>query len=177
MRCCQGVATYPWDGWRPSRNRAMGRFLEDLEIGFSVQTPGRTITEADVMAFAGLTGDFTELHTNEELARTTPFGRRIAHGALVFGIAVGLTTRTNLLDDTIVAFSRVDSLRFVKPVFIGDTINVQKTVVAVDDRSPLQGLVAFDTRIRNQRGELVLAFVDRMVVKRRPALDAVGALA
>ena len=146
----------------------MGRYLEDLEVGFSLQTAGRTITEADVMAFAGLTGDFTELHTNEEFARTTPFGRRIAHGALVFGITIGLTTRTNFLDDTIVAFSRVDNLRFLKPVFIGDTIAVQKTVIAVEDRSPLQGSVAFDTRVRNQRGEIVLAYVDKLLVRRRP---------
>jgi acyl dehydratase len=146
----------------------MGRYLEDLDVGFSLRTPGRTVTDADVMAFAGLTGDFTELHTNEELARTTPFGRRIAHGALVFGIAIGLTTRTNLLDDTIVAFSRVDNLRFVKPVFIGDTIAVQKTVVAVDGKGPLHGLVAFDTRVRNQRGEVVLAYVDKLLVRRRP---------
>jgi len=146
----------------------MGRFFEELEIGLSVETAGRTVTEADVMAFAGLTGDFTELHTNEEFARTTVFGRRIAHGALVFSIAVGLTTRTNLLDDTIAAFSRVDNLRFVKPVFIGDTIDVRKTVVAVEEKGSLQGLVAFDTRVRNQRGEIVLAYVDKVLVKRRP---------
>lgn len=149
----------------------MGRYLEELEVGWSIRTAGRTITEADVMAFAGLTGDFTELHTNEELARTTPFGRRIAHGALVFGIAIGLTTRTNLLDDTIVAFSRVDNLRFVKPVFIGDTVTVQKTVVAVENRNALQGLVAFDTRVMNQNGTLVAAFVDRLLIKRRPAAE------
>ena len=88
----------------------MGRYLEDLEVGFTVKTAGRTVTEADVVAFAGLTGDFTELHTNEEFARQTPFGRRIAHGALIFSIAIGLTTRTNLLDDTVVAFSRADSV-------------------------------------------------------------------
>jgi acyl dehydratase len=147
----------------------MGRYLEELEIGWSIRTAGRTITEADVMAFAGLTGDFTELHTNEHFARQSQFGRRIAHGALVFSIAIGLTTRTNLLDDTIVAFSRVDNLRFVKPVFIGDTVSVDKTIVAVENRTAVQGLVAFDTRVRNQRGEVVLAFVDKMLVRRRPA--------
>ncbi len=145
----------------------MGRFFEELEIGVAVESAGRTVTEADVVAFAGLTGDFTELHTNEEFARTTPFGRRIAHGALVFGIAVGLTTRTNVLDGTIVAFSRVDNLRFVKPVFIGDTIAVRKTVVVVEDKGPQQGLVAFDTRVSNQHGEIVLAYIDKVLVKRR----------
>jgi acyl dehydratase len=152
----------------------MGRYLEDFEPGFSLTTAGRTITESDVATFAGLTGDFTELHTNEEFARATPFGRRIAHGALVFSISVGLTTRTNLVDDTIVAFSRVDNLRFTRPVFIGDTIRVTKHVMEVDPRLRASGVLVFDTRVINQRGEVVLAYVDRLLVKRRPAGDVVA---
>ena len=147
----------------------MGRSLEEFEPGFSVATPGRTITESDVMLFGGLTGDLTELHTNEEYARGTPFGRRIVHGALVFSMSVGLTTRTNLLDGTLVAFSRVDHLRFTRPVFIGDTISVTKTLLSVEEKGPSQGLLAFDTRVRNQHGEIVLAYVDRLLVKRRGA--------
>ena len=147
----------------------MGRYLEEFEPGTSVTTAGRTIAEADVMLFAGLTGDFMELHTNEEYARTTPFVHRIAHGALVFSMSIGLTTRTNLLDDTLVAFSRVDGLRFTRPVLIGDTIRVTKTVIEVAPRSVDSGVLAFDTRVVNQRGELVLAYVDRLQVKRRPA--------
>jgi acyl dehydratase len=136
-------------------------------------TTGRTLTETDVVAFAGLSGDFTELHTNEEFARATPFGRRVAHGALVFSIAVGLTTRTNIVDDTIVALSRVDHLRFARPVFIGDTIHVEKCVVSNTPTAPDRALVSFDTRVINQRGETVVAYVDRLVVKRRqpPARD------
>ena len=101
----------------------MGLYFEDFETSADLVSRGRTITDADVMAFAGLTGDFTELHTNEEFAKTTRFGRRIAHGALVFSIAMGLATRTNILDDTLIAFAGVDKLRFVEPVFIGDTIH------------------------------------------------------
>lgn len=150
----------------------MGRFLEDLEVGFAVTTAGRTITEADVSAFAGLSGDFSELHTNEEIARCTRFGRRIAHGALVFSISIGLTTRTNLLDDTIIAFSRVDNLRFTRPVFIGDTIHVSKRLVATEVKTPEMGMLAFDTRVINQHGQTVLAFVDRLLVRRRAAAVA-----
>jgi acyl dehydratase len=145
----------------------MGRHLEDFEQGATFRTAARTIGDADVMLFAGLTGDFTQLHTNEEYARSTSFGRRIVHGALVFGISVGLTTQTNLLDGTLIAFSRVDNLRFTKPVFIGDTVSVTKTVLAIEEKGPSQGLLAFDTRVRNQHGQVVLAYVDKLLVTRR----------
>ena len=145
----------------------MGKFLDEFEPGTSIDTRGRTITEADVMSFAGLTGDFTELHTNEEYAKSTRFGARIVHGALVFSVSIGLTTRTNLLDDTVIAFARVDNLRFVRPVFIGDTIRVVKRVVAVETVATDCGVLAFDTRVLNQRNELALAYIDRLMVKRR----------
>jgi acyl dehydratase len=147
----------------------MGQFLEDFAVGACMHTRGRTITESDLMTFAGLTGDFTELHTNEEYARTTRFGQRIVHGALVFSISIGLTTRTNLLDDTIVAFARVDHLRFVRPVFIGDTIRVVKRVMAVEPSAIDHGTLAFHTRVLNQHDHVVVAYVDRLVVKRRVA--------
>ena len=147
----------------------MGLYLEEFTAGATVTTAGRTIGEGDVTLFAGLTGDLTELHTNEEYARQTPFGRRIVHGALVFSMSVGLTTRMNLLDGTLIAFSRVDNLRFPAPVFIGDTITVSKAVLATEEKGADRGLLAFDTRVRNQRGEIVLAYVDKLVVKRRMA--------
>jgi acyl dehydratase len=145
----------------------VGLFFEDFASSGEATSRGRTLTEADVVAFAGLTGDYTELHTNEEYAKTTPFGRRIAHGALVFGVSVGLGTRTNLLDDTLLAFAGVDKLRFVAPVFIGDTIHVVKRVVERKALGPAQGTVTFETRVLNQRGELVLVYRDRMLLKRR----------
>lgn len=146
-----------------------GRYLEAFDRDLSITTPGRTIGEADVLAFAGLTGDFTELHTNEEHARTTPYGRRLVHGAFVFSLSIGLTTRTNIVSDTILAFARVDNLRFTSPVFIGDTIHVCKRVIETVATTHDAGLVAFDTRVLNQRGEVVLAYVDKLLVKRRAA--------
>ena len=131
-----------------------------------------TVTEADVTAFAGLTGDFTELHTNEEYAKSTRFGRRIAHGALVFSISMGLATRTNMLDDTLIAFAGVDKLRFIDPVFIGDTIHVVKRVVERKEIGAAQGTVEFESRVLNQRGELVLVYRDRLLVRKRPAGSA-----
>lgn len=144
-------------------------YFEDYETSGEIVSRGRTITESDVMTFAGLTGDFMELHTNEEFAKQTTFGRRIAHGALVFSISMGLATRMNLLDDTLLAFAGLDKLRFVDPVFLGDTVHVVKKVAERKELGATQGTVTFDTRVLNQHGKLVLAYMDRLLIKRRPA--------
>jgi len=146
----------------------VGLYFEDFAGRAPIESRGRTIAEADIVTFAGLTGDVSELHTSEEYAKTTPFGRRIAHGALVFGMSIGLATRTNLLDDTLIAFTNVDKLRFVAPVFIGDTIRVAKRVMDRKEIDAARGKVVFETRVVNQRGELVLVYLDTMLLKRRP---------
>ena len=146
----------------------MGLYFEDFASAAEITTRGRTITEADVVMFAGLTGDFVELHTNEEFAKQTPFGRRVAHGALVFSMSIGLSTRTNLLEDTLLAFAGVDKLRFVSPVFIGDTIHVTKRMAESKELGPTQGTVVFETRVINQRGEIVLMYLDKILLKRMP---------
>ena len=153
----------------------MGLYFEDFADRAPIQTRGRTITEADIVTFAGLTGDLVELHTNEEYAKTTLFGRRIAHGALIFSMSVGLATRMNLLDDTLIAFSGVDKLRFVSPVFIGDTIRAVKRVMDRKEIGAAQGTVIFETRVFNQRDELVLVYLDTLLLKRRPAKTAESA--
>ena len=145
----------------------MSLFFEDFAGVEPFTSRGRTITEADVVMFAGLTGDFVELHTNEEVAKASMFGRRIAHGALVFSISIGLTTRMNLLDDTLLAFSGVDHLRFVQPVFIGDTIHVVKRVQECKALGEGRGMVVFDTKVLNQKNDTVLAYQDKLLVKRR----------
>ena len=147
----------------------MSLYFEDLAASVPATSRGRTITEADVVAFAGLTGDYVELHTNEEFARRSPFGRRIAHGALVFSYSVGLTTQMNLIADTILAFSGVDKLRFVAPVFIGDTIHVVKRVIESREMGTARGVVIFETKVINQRDETVLIYHDKLLVARRPA--------
>jgi len=144
-------------------------YFEDFEASGELVTRGRTITESDVMAFAGLTGDYMELHTNEEYAKATKFGRRIAHGALVFSVSMGLATRMNMLDDTLLAFAGLDKLRFVDPVFFGDTIHVVKRVAERKELGAGQGTVTFDTRVLNQDGKLVLAYMDRLLIKKRAA--------
>jgi len=127
----------------------------------------RTVTEADIVNFAGLTGDFVELHMSETYAAEGPFGRRIAHGVLVFAMAAGLSVQVSRIQDTVIAFYGIDKLRFTRPVFIGDTIHVVKRVTAKEPRGEGRGLVTFETSVLNQRGELVVIYSDKVLLKTR----------
>jgi 3-hydroxybutyryl-CoA dehydratase len=148
------------------------RYFEDLEKGETHKTAARTVTETDVVNFAGISGDFSALHTDEEFAKTTAVGRRIAHGALIFSISTGLVTQMGLLTQALIAFYGVEKLRFVKPVLIGDTIHVTKKVVDLLERGADRGVVTFSTTVLNQRNEPVLVYSDKLVVRRRPgAID------
>lgn len=111
----------------------MIRFV-DIEVGDTLETAGRTITGADVTNFAGVSGDFSHLHTDVERMNGSGFGKRIAHGALVFSIATGLLWQTRERPSHVVAFYGVDCLRFVARVFIGDTISVTTEVVEKEPR-------------------------------------------
>ena len=97
--------------------------------------------------------------TNEEYARQAPFGKRIAHGLLTLSISSGLMTQMNLVTDTVIAFYGIDKLRFVKPVFIGDTVHVCKKVADAMAKSTEMGVVTFETTVRNQNGEAVMSLL------------------
>jgi acyl dehydratase len=143
-------------------------YFEDYSIDDVRTSRGRTVTEADIVNFAGLSGDFVELHVNEEYARNGPFGRRIAHGALIFSISTGLMVQMTPDHEAIVAFRGVDKLRFLEPVFIGDTIHVTKKTLEKNTKDGLRGLVVFETTVLNQHGKPVLTYMDRLMVKCRP---------
>ncbi|HWP42185.1 MAG TPA: MaoC/PaaZ C-terminal domain-containing protein [Blastocatellia bacterium] len=145
----------------------MGKYFEDFEIGEETFTAGRTITEADIVMFAGITGDWNELHTNKEYAEQGPFKQRIAHGALIFSIATGLGVRLRQIDDTVIAFYGLDRLRFVKPTFIGDTIRVRQRVEAKSERDEKSGIVTTLNEVINQREEVVVSYTSKVLLKRR----------
>lgn len=145
----------------------MSHYYEDFVVGGVHESRGRTVTEADIVNFAGLSGDFVELHTNEEFARRSPFGRRIAHGALIFSISTGLMTQMNLINDTVLAFYGLDKLRFTAPVFIGDTVRVTKRVIELREKDADRGVVTFETQVLNQNNEPVIVYADKLLVKRR----------
>ncbi|MFC6488818.1 MaoC/PaaZ C-terminal domain-containing protein [Nitratireductor sp. GCM10026969] len=141
-------------------------YFEDYAIGSTRTTTGRTITETDFVVHAGHTGDFFPHHMDAEFMKSSPFGQRIAHGTMVFAIGVGLTA--NVINP--VAFSYgYDRLRFVKPVFIGDTIRTRTTITAKEDdpKRPNAGRVVERCEVLNQRDEVVLAADHIYVVERR----------
>jgi monoamine oxidase len=144
------------------------QYFEDYEIGSSRLTSGRTITETDFIVHAGHTGDFFPHHMDAEYMKTTPFGQRIAHGTLVFSVGIGLTA--SIINP--VAFSYgYDRLRFIKPVFIGDTIRTRTTITSREDdpTRPGSGRVIERCEVINQRGEVVLAADHIYIVERKPA--------
>ena len=117
-------------------------YFEDVEVGFRFETPRRTVTEADLVAFAGVSGDFNPLHTDAVFAAQTMYGGRIAHGALVLSLATGLRQRVGLFDGTLMGLLEIRSWRFVAPVRIGDTIRVVNEVTELRPTSkPDRGLM------------------------------------
>jgi len=143
-----------------------GWYFEDYEIGKEIRSSSRTITEADIVNFAGITGDWNPLHTDEEFAKKSVFGKRIAHGTLTFAIMTGLFARLGIIERTIVAFYGVDKLRFVKPVFIGDTLTAIARVIEKEDKGNT-GMIVMEANVVNQRGEVVLTSIVRFLVKKR----------
>ena len=147
----------------------MARYFEEFEEGEVLVSPGRTITEADVVNFAALSGDWNELHLNEEFARRGYFGRRIAHGALIFSISTGLAAQTDPCKyPHLIAFYGIDRLRFVKPVFLGDTICLKQTVQALELRDEKSGMVNILREVLNQNEVIALSYIAKYLVRRRP---------
>ena len=147
-----------------------GLYWEEWEIGAEFESPARTVTEADIVAFAGLSGDYNPLHTNEEYCRQTQFGGRIAHGPLVYSIAAGLLFQLHLYDDTLIAFLGFENLKFTKPVKPGDTIHARIKVLEKRETSnPQRGIMKRQLHVLNQRSELVQEGLQSFLLKRKPS--------
>ncbi|HEC35202.1 MAG TPA: dehydratase [Anaerolineae bacterium] len=148
-----------------------GQYFEELTVGGAVESPGRTITEADILSFAGLSGDYNPLHTDAEYARTTIFGERIAHGLLGLSIASGLAWRTGLVEGTAEALVSVD-WKFRAPIRIGDTIRLRAEVSKKKEMPRLGGgFVTLTTTLLNQRDEVVQKGTWTLLVRSQPAED------
>lgn len=149
-------------------DRPRGLYFEDLEVGSSYKTKGRTVTETDVVNFAGISGDFNELHMNEEHARAMPFGRRIAHGMLGLAICSGLVQQLDLYNDTLIAFLGI-TWSFKKAIFIGDTVHAEQTIkekrLTSDGK---RGIVTLTTRLVKHDGEIAQEGERMVMVKTRP---------
>ena len=144
----------------------MALYYEDFKEGMVFESPRRTVTEADIVIFTGLSGDFNPLHTDEEFAKKTIFGRRIAQGTLTFAIMTGLWDMLGIIRGTAIAFYGVDKLRFTKTVYPGDTLRVKITVIEKKERE-MGGLVVLHNEVLNQRDEVVLVCDAKILVKKR----------
>jgi acyl dehydratase len=154
-----------------------GYLYEDLHVGMEFLSPGRTITDADLVGFAGLTGDFSELHTSDVYARASQFGRRVAHGMLGLAYAHGLMwARTGEFRDSAIAFLGISDWKFLAPLFVGDTMFVRYVVRELrDSRSrPTQAIASFDVSVLNQDAGVVQSGIKTLLMSKVP-LDAVKA--
>ena len=134
-----------------------GLYFEEFQVGQHITTAGRTVAESDIFSFAGISGDFNQIHTDAEFSKESPFGQRVAHGLLGLSIASGLAMRTGVLEGTVIAFREINNWKFIIPIFIGDTIHVE---MEVTDTKALPriggGAVNITLDVKKQSGETVM---------------------
>ncbi len=146
----------------------MGRLYDAFRKGQRFETPARTIAEADIVTFAGLTGDYNPVHCNETFAAETDFGGRIAHGPMGIGLAFGLASRLDLIDGTVVALLGV-TWDFKAPVRPGDTIRAMIEVIEMRDvKDASRGLLGLGFTMLNQDNTVVQAGTARLLMRRTP---------
>ncbi len=150
-------------------NSVLGKYFEEFEVGMNFISPGRTVTESDIVSFAGLSGDYTQIHTNAEFSKTTPVGQRVAHGLLGLSIASGLAVRTGVLEGTVIAFREIVEWKFVKTIFIGDTVHVSLQILETKALPRLGGgAVNIELRLLNQNDEVVMKGIWKVLVASKP---------
>lgn len=146
-----------------------GLYFEEFIVGQRNTSAAHTVTEGDILSFAGLTGDANRIHVDENFARNTPYGQRIAHGLLGLSVAVGLLMKTGMLDDTVIAFREILAWKFIKPVFIGDDIHAEMEIKELKSIPRIRGgqaMVAM--QVKNQRGEIAMQGTLTVLVASKP---------
>jgi 3-hydroxybutyryl-CoA dehydratase len=141
--------------------------FDDLVVGDEWESPRRTVTETDVVLFAGLSGDFNPLHVDHSSAQSNPFGRPVAHGLLGLAIATGLMSQAPRVDT--LAFMAILEWKFLRPIVFGDTIHAVSTVESLQPQAKgRRGVVTWHRRILNQDGHLVQEGRTQTLVRARP---------
>lgn len=150
---------------------ARSNYYEDFEVGDAVRSPSRTITEADIVNFAGVSGDFNALHMDAEYAKTTTQGQRIGHGALLFAISTGLFNSLGITTGlTQVANLGLDGLNYRRAVAIGDTVHLDIAVLDMrETHDGNRGIVRFQVEMRNQHEEVVMDAIWKLMLWKRQA--------
>jgi 3-hydroxybutyryl-CoA dehydratase len=150
-------------------NGPLGYYFEDIEIGKTLVTRGRTITESDIVQFAALTGDYNPMHTNAEYMKNHPMKQRVAHGMLTLSYAVGQLYQLGFMERTVLAFRGLE-MKFSLPVFIGDTVHVRLTVTEKKEMKRLGGgSILAEIKILNQDGKTVQSGTMELLLASRPA--------
>jgi len=150
-----------------SEARARGMYFEEFVLGQEILSPARTVTETDVVQFAGLSGDYNVLHTDAEFAKSTPYGQRIAHGLLGLSLASGLAARAGFIEGTAQAFMGLN-WKFRAPIFLGDTIRLLTKVSRLRPMPSMGGgVVVFELTVLNQRDETAQEGEWTLLVKSR----------
>jgi len=153
-----------------SQPKPRGLYFEEFQPAQKIVTAGRTVTEADVVNFAGLSGDYNQMHVDEAYSQKTSFGKRVAHGLLVVSIVSGLAVQTGVMEGTVMAFREINEWKFAKPVFFGDSVHA---VLEVREKKEMRriggGSVTIDVDVINQNDEVVMKGVWVVLISARPA--------
>ncbi|HPL62278.1 MAG: MaoC/PaaZ C-terminal domain-containing protein [Syntrophales bacterium] len=147
-------------------------YFEDYKTGETFVSPGRTITEADIVMFSAFTGDWHPLHTDKEYAAKTPFKERIAHGMLGLVVGSALLFRLGpyvVLPKSFIAFYGMESVRFTAPVKIGDTIHCEMKIISMTEKDAQRGVIEAENTIKKQKGEAAIVYVTKILVGRKKA--------
>ena len=146
-----------------------GLYFEEFFVGQKVTTVGRTVTEYDIATFAGLSGDYNQIHTDAEFSSKTPIGQRVAHGILGLSIASGLAMRTGILEGTVIVFREITEWKFVKPIFINDTIHADLEVQETKALPRIGGgAVIIELEVKNQKEEVCQRGTWNVLVMSKP---------
>ena len=151
-----------------------GLTFGEYEVGMRFRTASRTITEADVVNFAGLSGDYNAIHTDEEYAKESPYRHRIAHGMLGAAVSSGLANRLGIFEQTVIAL-RFQSMQYKRPIHIGDTVTMDLLVTRIKgNRHGSRGTVVFETRLVNQHGKTVIEGQWDLLIKGAASSESPG---
>jgi 3-hydroxybutyryl-CoA dehydratase len=172
---CTRYGFYPFThyieelGMSSSQPKPRGLYFEEYQPAQKIITAGRTVTEADVVNFAGLSGDYNQMHVDEAYSQKTTFGKRVAHGLLVVSIVSGLAVQTGVMEGTVMAFREINEWKFARPVFFGDTVHA---VLEVREKKELRriggGSVTIDLDVINQNDEVVMKGIWVVLIATRP---------
>jgi acyl dehydratase len=153
----------------PLPSNPRGMYFEEFEVGQKFISAGRTVTESDIVTFAGLSGDFNQIHIDAEYSKASPAGQRVAHGLLGMSIASGLAVQTGVMEGTIIYFREVNEWKFVKPIFIGDTIHVELEVAETKALPRVGGgSLVIALSVKNQNDEINMKGTWTVLIASKP---------